>query len=377
MKSERQRHLYLRALLALSGGPPTGLTLRDCARALGAYDSSARQALARLADDGLASLAESRYVLTPTRRSALELERAQFELATEEIVRTVCRASPGVELGAFDPSRRTLYLVLDPGADASALVRLREALGRVPDLILRQYSSAELSGTTIEDEDRRRALRIEIARAHVLKGEIERALPLGARRRRPPRPLGHLHPSVREPSRRQKQRLARMYGLDELSVFGSATRSDLRPDSDVDAIVHFRAGTVPTLGSYAALARDLGELFDRRVDVIDASSVDHAFIPNIERDRVALYGRPHALVPREGAALRPTGGRRAGALGRRLERRSGRPRPGSPISSRPSLSISGTFPRMRAPPIPRSRGRRSRACGRSPRMPTTRSTSAS
>lgn len=325
MTSGRQRDLFLRVLLALSSAPPTGLTLRECAHALGAYDSSVRQALVRLVDDGVVSAAYGRYAVKSSRRSELELERAQFELNAEEMVRVATRASSVVELVAFDPQRRTLHLVIDPAADASAVLRLREALGRMPELVIREHSAGELRGTAVEDVERRAALRREIAGARVLKGEIERTLPLRARRRTSARPLGHLHPSVPQPSRREKQRLARKYGLDELSVFGSATRSDFRPGSDVDALVHFGQGAVPTLGSYAALAQDLGELMGRRVDVIDASSVDGAFIPSIGRDRVTLYGRPHALVPRAGQAVRDPGDRRASPARGRVGRGSGPP----------------------------------------------------
>lgn len=326
MKSGRQRHLYLRALFALSAAPPNGLTLRECARTLGAYDSSVRQALVRLVDDGVAFTAEERYAIRSSRRSELELERAQFELDTEEILRVATRASRVVELSAFEPRSRTLHLVIEAAPDAPAVLRLREVLGRIPELAIREYAAAELGGTTVEDAERRAALRREIAGARLLTGDIARTLPLPLARRRSARPLGYLHPSLPEPSRRQKQRLARRYGLDELSIFGSATRSDFRPDSDVDALVHFRHGAVPTLGSYGALAQDLSELLDRRVDVVDASSVDGAFIPSIERDRVTLYGRPHALVPREGPALRAASDRRQDAPGRELERGSGPPR---------------------------------------------------
>lgn len=327
MKSGRQHDLYLRALVALSAAPQDGLTLRECARVLGAYDSSVRQALVRLVvDDGVVSTADGRYVIRSSRRSELELERARFELDTEEILRLVTRASRVVEFSAFDPRSRTLHLVLDPAADASAVLRLREVLGQIPDLTIREHAAAELGGTTVEDAGRRAALRREIAGTRLLEGDIERTLPVRPARRRSSRRLGHLHPSLREPSRRAKQRLARRHGLDELSAFGSATRSDFRPDSDVDALVHFRDGAVPTLGSYGALAQDLGELLDRRVDVIDASSVDSAFIPSIERDRVTLYGRPHPLVPRAGPALRAASDRRQSTPGRKLERGSGRPR---------------------------------------------------
>jgi len=333
MKSTRQRDLYPRALVALQAGPPEGASLRHVAHALETYDSSARQALMRLIRDGVAAVVGARYRLTPSRRSTLELERAQYAVDAEDLLGIATRISPAVELAAFDPVRERLDLVTDPAADPSALLRLKETIGRVAGVTVREHSTFGIGGTTLEDIEKRRALRAEISGARLLKGDIDKALPL-----REPRgvervkPLGHVHPSLTEPSRREKQRLARTYGLDEISLFGSATRRDFRPDSDVDALVHFRGGAVPTLGSYAALAQDLGRVMGRQVDVVDASSVDRAFIPTIERDRVTLYGKPHALVPRAGQAVRGPGDRGAdpprGAVGRGPRRPRGAHAPG-------------------------------------------------
>lgn len=343
MKS-RRRDLQLRALVALAASPPEGATLREVAVALESYDSSARQALLRLVRDGVVALTGGRYRPTPTRRSALELERAQYEVDPEEFLRIATRISPAVELAAFDPPRGTLHLLMDPAADASALVRLRETIARAAGVTVHEHPAHLTMGTTVEDIQDRRMLRAQISGAKLLKGDIDKALPL--REPRDPRrakPLGHVHPALTEPSRRAKQRLAQAYGLDELSLFGSATRRDFRPDSDVDALVHFRGGAVPTLGAYASLAQDLSRLMGRRVDVLDASSVDRAFIPTIERDRVTLYGKPHALVPRAGQAVRGPGDRGADPARRGLARGSGRSG-GADASGRSG----GRVPRSRA-----------------------------
>ena len=317
----RQRDLYLRALVALAAAPPAGATLREVAVALGTYDSSVRQALVRLVRDGVVARTDGRYRATPARRSALELERARYEVDPEELLRIATRISPAVELAAFDQRRGTLHLVVDPAADPAALVRLRETVARAGGVTVHEHPAHLTLGTTVEDIRRRRTLREQLSRARPLKGDLDRALPL--REPRDPRrakPLGRVHPALTEPSRRAKQRLAQTYGLDEISLFGSATRRDFRPDSDVDALVHFRGGAVPTLGSYGALAQDLSRLVGRKVDVVDASSVDRAFIPTIERDRVRLYGKPHALVARAGQAVRGPGDRGANSARGRVGR---------------------------------------------------------
>jgi predicted nucleotidyltransferase len=339
MKS-RRRDLYPRALIALAASPPAGAALRDVATALETYPSSSRQALRRLVRDGVAALVGGRYQLTASRRSGLELERAQYEVDPDGFLRIATRASPAVELAAFDPEDRTLHLVMDPAADPSDAVRLRETIERVAGVTVDRHQGLLTLGTTVEDIQRRRALRDLISRARLLKGDIDRALPL--REPRDPlraKPLGHVHPALTEPSRRAKQRLARTYGLDEISLFGSATRRDFRPGSDVDALVHFRSDAVPTLGSYAALAQDLSRLVGRQVDVVDATSVEPAFIPTIERDRVTLYGKPHALVPRTGEAVRGPGDRGTQPARSRLGGGTGRTR-GAHTSGRSGRRVS-------------------------------------
>lgn len=309
---KRQRDLYPRALLALAASAPEGVTLREIAAALGAYDSSVRQALLRLVRDGVAALIDGRYAATRSERTAIELGRARYDVGLEELLRITTRISPAVELAAFDLRSATLHLLLDPAADPAALVRLRESLARAGHVAVREHPERSRVGTTVEDIDERRTLRRQLEGMRLLQGDLDTALPLRAPRApQRPTPLGRVHPALARPSRRAKQRLARTYGLDELSLFGSATRRDFRPDSDVDALVHFKAGAVPTLGSYAALAQDLSRLVGRQVDVVDASSVDDAFISGIERDRVTLYGKPHALVPRAGPAVRDRGDRGA------------------------------------------------------------------
>ncbi|HEX4743266.1 MAG TPA: nucleotidyltransferase domain-containing protein [Candidatus Limnocylindria bacterium] len=317
----RQRDLYHRALVAVAAAPRPGATLREVAAALEAYDSSAQQALFRLVDDGVVARADGRYRLKPSRRSALELERSQYELDTERLLRIATRINRAVQVATFDPGRQTLHVILDPTADPAAVRQLRDTVARLEGVRLQEHPELLTLGTTVEDLDARRALRARLARGRPMKGDLDEVL----RDREPGdpergKPLGRIHPDLTPPSRRAKQRLARTYGLDEISLFGSATRRDFRRDSDVDALVHFRRGVAPTLGSYGALAQDLSRLMGRKVDVVDAASVEPAFIPTIERDRVRLYGRSHALVPRASPGVRDPGDRRPGTARARLGR---------------------------------------------------------
>jgi predicted nucleotidyltransferase len=57
-------------------------------------------------------------------------------------------------------------------------------------------------------------------------------------------------------------------GIRKLSLFGSALRDDFRPDSDVDLLVEFRAGTAPSLLDLARMERELSAVLGgRKVDL--------------------------------------------------------------------------------------------------------------
>ena len=61
--------------------------------------------------------------------------------------------------------------------------------------------------------------------------------------------------------------ICRRYGVKELSVFGSAARGELRPDSDVDFLVDFLPEARPGLLGLSAMARELSGLVGRHVDL--------------------------------------------------------------------------------------------------------------
>ena len=61
--------------------------------------------------------------------------------------------------------------------------------------------------------------------------------------------------------------ICRRYGVSELSVFGSAARGEMRPDSDIDLLVDFLPDARPGLLGLSALTREFSALLGRRVDV--------------------------------------------------------------------------------------------------------------
>ena len=59
----------------------------------------------------------------------------------------------------------------------------------------------------------------------------------------------------------------RRHQVSELSLFGSAARGEMRPDSDIDLLVDFLPGARPGLLGVSAMMRELTALLGRRVDL--------------------------------------------------------------------------------------------------------------
>jgi len=55
--------------------------------------------------------------------------------------------------------------------------------------------------------------------------------------------------------------------IKKLSLFGSAQRGELRPESDIDLLVEFEPGHVPGLITLAGMEIELTEMFGRKVDL--------------------------------------------------------------------------------------------------------------
>ena len=75
-------------------------------------------------------------------------------------------------------------------------------------------------------------------------------------------------------------RLCRRYGVRRLAVFGSALRSDFRPDSDVDFLVEFVGDDAgPWMGKYTDLGEELKALLNRDVDVVGWRGIEQSRNP--------------------------------------------------------------------------------------------------
>jgi len=69
---------------------------------------------------------------------------------------------------------------------------------------------------------------------------------------------------VPEIDRKALAAVCRKYGIKKMSLFGSAARNELRPDSDVDLLVDFKRSSRTTYFDYARLQDELSPLFGKR-----------------------------------------------------------------------------------------------------------------
>lgn len=279
--------LALKAVVALSA--TAELTLSELARATGATPSAAHRALGILRDDGIVERREERrsgYSLASTERAghvaALAVEAIPFGTA----VAIGARANRAVEFVAREPSA----LVVVFAAGSPALGQARAA--RFVDALATRH------GVAVEyldhDDVRRRllaepVLRSRMARARILHGRLDHSFPDRSRHGlRQGSALHRPHRSVHLPSASTLRRIARRHGVGRLKLFGSAVRSDFRPDSDIDVLLRFRDGVRPTLRSLIDLEGALEAAFARDVDLVREELLDPEARARIDREAVSL-----------------------------------------------------------------------------------------
>ncbi len=92
-------------------------------------------------------------------------------------------------------------------------------------------------------------------------------------------------------SRRALAVLCGKYGIVRLSFFGSVTRDDFRPDSDVDVRLDFAPDRTPGMYEIVALKDELSQLFGgRSVDMLTNPVIRNPFRRrSIERDMLVAY----------------------------------------------------------------------------------------
>lgn len=83
--------------------------------------------------------------------------------------------------------------------------------------------------------------------------------------------------------------LCRRYGVRELSVFGSAARGDMGPESDIDLLVEFFPDAPVDLIDHAGLMLELADLLGRTVDLVSKNGLKPLIRASILKEARLLY----------------------------------------------------------------------------------------
>ncbi len=83
--------------------------------------------------------------------------------------------------------------------------------------------------------------------------------------------------------------LCRKYQVQELSVFGSAARGEMRPDSDIDLLVEFLPDAEIDLVDHAGLMLDLSQLLERNVDLVSQKGLKPLIRASVLEEARRLY----------------------------------------------------------------------------------------
>jgi predicted nucleotidyltransferase len=83
--------------------------------------------------------------------------------------------------------------------------------------------------------------------------------------------------------------ICRRYHVKELSVFGSAARGELRPESDIDLLVDFLPDARVGLFELWDLGDELERLVGRRVDLVPKGGLKKLIRPHILKESRLVY----------------------------------------------------------------------------------------
>ena len=83
--------------------------------------------------------------------------------------------------------------------------------------------------------------------------------------------------------------VCRRYGIKELSLFGSAARREMGPESDVDIMVEFEPGVRIGLIKFEFLVEELESLVGHRVDLVTKHGLKPWIRPQVLKDAQVIY----------------------------------------------------------------------------------------
>jgi predicted nucleotidyltransferase len=82
--------------------------------------------------------------------------------------------------------------------------------------------------------------------------------------------------------------LLREYGIKKAAVFGSVSRGDDRPDSDVDILISLGEKPMGML-AFVSMTRQAEEQLGRKVDIVTENGINKFIRPFITQDLKTIY----------------------------------------------------------------------------------------
>lgn len=86
--------------------------------------------------------------------------------------------------------------------------------------------------------------------------------------------------------------LSDRYAIREIALFGSVTRDDFRPDSDVDILVEFAPGAQVGLFDLIQSKEELTSSIGREVDLVTKGMLSPFFCEDVLAQREVIYVSP-------------------------------------------------------------------------------------
>jgi predicted nucleotidyltransferase len=83
--------------------------------------------------------------------------------------------------------------------------------------------------------------------------------------------------------------LCRRFGVRELSLFGSAVRGELGPDSDIDVLVEFDPAARIGIVKFESLVEGLEALVGRKIDLVTKRGLKPWVRPEVLREARVVY----------------------------------------------------------------------------------------
>ena len=102
-----------------------------------------------------------------------------------------------------------------------------------------------------------------------------------------------MNPQAFIPAKDQLTQFCQQHGINKLAVFGSALRSDFRPDSDIDLLVKFQPGQTPGLFKIVGIETELSSFFgQRKIDLRTLEDLSPYFRAKVVSEAEVLVELP-------------------------------------------------------------------------------------